>query len=103
MTVPSRFEAHKTFAINTPSDMLAKLMRELYRAANSSTLRDDLLDHNTNCALTAWSLTDWVWQARFKDDPAAQDRPRVVSAAGSLDLGVAGGWCLVRKWAGLTT
>ncbi len=73
MTVPSRFEPHKTFAINTPSDMLAKLERELNRVANSSFLHDDLLDHGTNCALTAWSLTDWVWHALFKDDPAAQD------------------------------
>ncbi len=73
MTVPSRFEVHRTFAIDTPSDMLAKLKRELNRAADSTCQRDDLADHSTNCALTAWSLTDWVWHFRFKDDPAAQD------------------------------
>ena len=73
MTIPSRFESPTTFAIDTPSAMLAKLKRELNRVAEASFLHDDLVDHGTNCAITAWHITDWVWRARFKDDPAAQD------------------------------
>ncbi len=61
------------FGIATPRDMLAKLKRELKRVANASFLRDDLVDHGTNCALTAWQITDWVWRVRFVDDRPGQD------------------------------
>lgn len=70
------------FGIATPRDMLAKLKRELNRVANASFFRDDLVDHGTNCALTAWQITDWVWRVRFANDRTAQD----ALAASYVDL-----------------
>ncbi len=52
--------------------MLAKLRRELGRVASASSVRQDLVDHATNCALTAWHITDWVWRCRFARDKKAQ-------------------------------
>ncbi len=66
-------DRRSAFDIATPRDMLAKLKRELKRVANASFLRDELVDHGTNCALTAWQITDWVWRVRFVDDRTAQD------------------------------
>lgn len=56
------------FGISKSRDMLAKFKRELNRTANSSFLREDLLDHANNCAFTAWHLTDWVWREGFARD-----------------------------------
>ena len=61
------------FGIETPSDMLAKLERELSRAATTTSDRETMVDAGTNFALTAWSLVDWVWRLRFEGDAAAQD------------------------------
>ncbi len=66
-------ESRPAFGIATPRDMLAKLKRELNRVANASFLRDELVDHGTNCALTAWHITDWAWRVRFANDRTAQD------------------------------
>ncbi len=59
------------FGIDTPADMLRKLQRELNRVAEASFIKQDLTDFGLNCALTAWHISDWVWQHRFKDDPEA--------------------------------
>lgn len=60
-------------ALGAPSDMLAKVKRELNRAADASFQPLNLVDHYFNCALTAWHLTDWVWRARFEGNAAHQD------------------------------
>ena len=62
----------QVFGVTTPCDMLAKLQRELGRVASASFVRQDLVDHATNCALTAWHITDWVWQCRFASDSKAR-------------------------------
>lgn len=56
------------FGVASPGDMLAKLKNELNRTANASFSKKDLVEHGTNCALTAWSIGDWVWRSRFADD-----------------------------------
>lgn len=59
------------FGVASPHDMLTKLRNELGRIANSSFSKNDLVEHGTNCALTAWSIADWVWRSRFADDHKA--------------------------------
>jgi hypothetical protein len=49
-----------TFDLVSYHNMLAKLAREIERIANT-TDREDVSDHGTNAALTAWHLADWFW------------------------------------------
>jgi hypothetical protein len=49
----------KTFAINSSRDMLEKLRREIERLAHSI-IRQEVVDHGLNAAMTAWHLTDWT-------------------------------------------
>jgi hypothetical protein len=51
----------KTFAINSSRDMLEKLKREIERLAGSI-IRQEVVDHGLNAAMTAWHLTDWTWK-----------------------------------------
>src|SRR6266436_10399168 len=51
----------KTFAINSSRDMLEKLTREIERFAGSI-IRQEVIDHGLNAAMTAWHLTDWTWR-----------------------------------------
>ncbi len=48
--------------------MLRKLDREISRAC-SAVAREEIADHCTNAAWTAWHLTEWVW-ADIKQDYA---------------------------------
>lgn len=64
--------ATQVFGVSTPGDMLAKLERELGRVANASFQRQELVDHATNCALTAWHIADWAWKLRFAGDKKAR-------------------------------
>ena len=57
----------KTFAINSSRDMLEKLKREIVRLAGSI-IRQEVVDHGLNAAMTAWHLTDWTWK-EIKDSP----------------------------------
>jgi hypothetical protein len=51
----------KTFAINSTRDMLDKLKREIDRLAGSI-IRQEVVDHGLNAAMTAWHLTEWAWR-----------------------------------------
>jgi len=51
----------KTFAIDSSRDMLEKLKREIERLS-SSMIRQEVVDHGLNAAMTAWHLTDWTWK-----------------------------------------
>lgn len=64
--------ATQVFGVTTPGDMFAKLQRELDRVADASFKRQELVDHAANFALTAWHITDWVWQRRFASDESAR-------------------------------
>src|SRR5439155_14272615 len=57
----------KTCAINSSRDMLEKLKREIVRLAGSI-IRQEVVDHGLNAAMTAWHLTDWTWK-EIKDSP----------------------------------
>jgi hypothetical protein len=57
----------KTFAINSSRDMLEKLKREIERLAGSI-IRQEVVDHGLNAAMTAWHLTDWTWN-EIKESP----------------------------------
>ena len=50
-----------TFAINSSRDMLEKLKREIERLAGSI-IRQEIVDHGVNAAMTAWHLTEWTWR-----------------------------------------
>lgn len=52
--------------------MLEKLQRELQRLARSTFDPQAAVDHALNCALTADSMVDWVWQSHFRRMPHAQ-------------------------------
>src|SRR5262245_56502036 len=41
--------------------MLEKLKREIERLAGSI-IRQEVVDHALNAAMTAWHLTDWTWR-----------------------------------------
>jgi hypothetical protein len=51
----------KTFAIDSSRDMLEKLKREIERLAGAI-IRQEIVDHGLNAAMTAWHLTDWTWR-----------------------------------------
>jgi len=51
----------KTLAINSSRDMLEKLKREIERLAGSI-IRQEIVDHGLNAAMTAWHLTEWTWR-----------------------------------------
>ena len=46
---------------SSPFDMVCKLESELERIDHAKTLRD-LVEHAINFALTAYHITDWVWE-----------------------------------------
>jgi len=41
--------------------MIEKLKREIERLAGS-VIREEVVDHGLNAAMTAWHLTDWTWK-----------------------------------------
>jgi hypothetical protein len=41
--------------------MLEKLKREIERLAGSI-IRQEIVDHGLNAAMTAWHLTEWTWR-----------------------------------------
>jgi hypothetical protein len=51
----------KAFAIDSSRDMLEKLKREIERLSGSI-IRQEVVDHGLNAAMTAWHLTDWTWR-----------------------------------------
>ena len=51
----------KTLAMQSSRDMLEKLRREIDRLAGSI-VRQEIVDHGLNAAMTAWHLTDWAWR-----------------------------------------
>jgi hypothetical protein len=51
----------KPFAIYSSRDMLEKLKREIERLSGS-VIRQEVVDHGLNAAMTAWHLTDWTWR-----------------------------------------
>jgi len=63
----SQLAPPKTFAINSSRDLLEKLKREIERLA-SSVIRQEIVDHGLNAAMTAWHLTDWTW-GEIQDSP----------------------------------
>jgi hypothetical protein len=59
-TRKSQLAPPKTFAVNSSRDLLEKLKREIERLAGSI-IRQEIVDHGLNAAMTAWHLTDWTW------------------------------------------
>src|ERR1700745_3613410 len=57
----------KTLAMQSSRDMLEKLRREIDRLAGSI-IRQEVVDHGLNAAMTAWHLADWTWK-EIKDSP----------------------------------
>ena len=51
----------KTLAINSSRDMLEKFKREIDRLAGSI-IRQEIVDHGLNAAMTAWHLSEWTWR-----------------------------------------
>ena len=68
----------KTLAMNSSRDMLEKLRREIDRLAGSI-IRQEIVDHGLNAAMTAWHLTDWVW----REIQGSTRRPTLTAKAGA--------------------
>ena len=60
-TLEPRVAPPETFALDSSRDMLEKLKREIEQLA-SSIIRQEVIDHGLNAAMTAWHLTDWTWR-----------------------------------------
>src|ERR1700741_3727609 len=60
-TLEPRVAPPETFALDSSRDMLEKLKREIERLAGSI-IRQEVVDHGLNAAMTAWHLTDWTWR-----------------------------------------
>jgi hypothetical protein len=60
-TRESQLAPPKTFAINSSRDLLEKLKREIECLAGSI-MRQEIVDHGLNAAMTAWHPTDWTWR-----------------------------------------
>jgi hypothetical protein len=71
-TAPTEQKAQKAFELRDSRDMLEKLQWELSNLFNRQ--RHDIKAcqyHAFNCAVTAWHVTDWLWQdisAALKSD-----------------------------------
>ena len=50
----------ETFDLVSCRDVLEKLRREIKRIEDAKD-RQDVCDHGTNAAFTAWHMTDWAW------------------------------------------
>ncbi len=61
MTARIEKSATATFDLVSCRSMLSKLEREIRRARDAPTQREDLADHCTNAAWTAWHLFERVW------------------------------------------
>src|SRR5262245_38117470 len=68
----------KTLAMQSSHDMLEKLRREIDRLAGSI-IRQEIVDHGLNAAMTAWHLTDWAW----REIQGATRRPTLAARAGA--------------------
>ena len=66
MPIRTQSPRDTTFDLVSCRDVLAKLGREISRAS-AAVHREQLADHCTNAAWTAWHLVEWVW-ADIKDD-----------------------------------
>jgi len=64
--------------MNSSRDMLEKLRREIDRLAGSI-IRQEIVDHGLNAAMTAWHLTDWVW----REIQGSTRRPTLTAKAGA--------------------
>src|SRR5262245_18239931 len=68
----------KTLAMQSSRDMLEKLRREIDRLAGSI-IRQEIVDHGLNAAMTAWHLTDWAW----REIQGATRLPTLIAGAGA--------------------
>jgi len=69
---------------SSPFDLVCKLENECHRMEEAETLRD-LVDHTMNFALTAYHMSEWVWevvQRRLADDGDELERADWIAAIG---------------------
>ena len=65
-------------AMQSSRDMLEKLRREIDRLAGSI-IRQEIVDHGLNAAMTAWHLTDWAW----REIQGSTRLPTLIAGAGA--------------------
>jgi hypothetical protein len=65
---------HQVFMLATPAHMLTKLHWEIYSLRKALSEKPEHIGHTHapaycafNCAVTAWHLADWVWNASSED------------------------------------
>jgi hypothetical protein len=58
----------KRFGLLTPRDLLSKLLWEIECLADPSSSLEIESYRCFNAAVTAWHLTDWVWQAHHQNE-----------------------------------
>src|SRR5258707_12318774 len=63
-----RMPDKKRFGLNSPRELLAKLDWEMEQYNQSPAQQEEIASYRAfNCAVTAWSLCDWVWNAASDD------------------------------------
>jgi hypothetical protein len=67
MKISIQDEPQKVFVLSTPIHLLAKLRWEVARFQSSITRKSLYQNlhpayHAFNCAVTAWHMTDWIWE-----------------------------------------
>jgi hypothetical protein len=68
--VPKRSDIQTVFAMNEPQHMLSKLIWEIQRLTDAMSVWNDKFPEPIfmafNTAVTAWHITDWLWQSSPK-------------------------------------
>jgi len=58
----------KRLGLDTPRELLAKLDWEIEQASGVEPQKEAVASYRAfNCAVTAWSICDWVWNSASKD------------------------------------
>ena len=69
--VPKRSDIQTVFAMNEPQHMLSKLIWEIQRLTDAMSVWNDKFPEPIfmafNTAVTAWHITDWLWQSSPKN------------------------------------
>ena len=66
---PKPSDIQNVLALNKPQHMLSKLLWEIFHMTNSMSVHEDNgqspepIIWAFNCAVTAWHITDWLWQS----------------------------------------
>ena len=86
---PVQSDIQNVLAMNKPQHMLSKLLWEIFHMTNSMSVHEDngqfpeQIFWAFNCAVTAWHITDWLWQSDAETRAILSDRFKLNYQEGS--------------------